>query len=251
MQGRATAENLNSFRLTARPAVIEGCLRPGIHKLGIAPDEDALLYVPPTFQYRQPGALAVSFHGAGGSAEQGINLLKKQADEAGFVILAPSSRSFSWDVIVHEFGPDVELLDKALHMVFDRCFIDPQSVVICGFSDGASYALSLGLANGDLFQVVIAFTPGFVVPLQPEGRPRLFISHGTRDTVLPIDRCSRHIVPRLRHAGYELEYVEFTGAHTVPERIKAAAVTWWYRNQEQGSPKVTRGLPEHPGPQSK
>lgn len=31
-----------------------------------------------------------------------------------------------------------------------------------GFSDGASYALSLGLPNGNLFSHIVAFSPGFM-----------------------------------------------------------------------------------------
>ena len=47
-----------------------------------------------------------------------------------------------------------------------------------------SYALSLGLANGDLFTHVIAFSPGFITPAPPSGRPPIFVSHGTADQVL-------------------------------------------------------------------
>ena len=65
------------------------------------------------------------------------------------------------------------------------------TVTVCGFSDGASYALSIGLANGDLFGHVLAWSPGFVAPPEFVGRPRVFVSHGTDDRVLPIDRCSR------------------------------------------------------------
>jgi phospholipase/carboxylesterase len=35
-------------------------------------------------------------------------------------------------------------------------------VALGGFSDGASYALSLDLTNGDLFASLIAFSPGFI-----------------------------------------------------------------------------------------
>jgi predicted esterase len=40
-----------------------------------------------------------------------------------------------------------------------------------GFSDGASYALSLGLANGDLFTHVLGFSPGFMRVPRHVGRP--------------------------------------------------------------------------------
>ena len=58
---------------------------------------------------------------------------------------------------------------------------------------GASYALSVGLTNGDLFSDILAFSPGFMAPAVRHGAPNIFISHGTQDTVLPIDRCSRRI----------------------------------------------------------
>lgn len=95
------------------------------------------------------------------------------------------------------------------------------------FSDGASFALSVGLTNGDLFTEIIAFSPGFVVPRERRGKPRVFISHGTRDQVLPIDRTSRRIVSTLRQAGYNVEYLEFDGPHSVPPAVTLAAVGWF------------------------
>jgi len=44
--------------------------------------------------------------------------------------------------------------------------------------------------------------------------------------VLPIDQCSRRIVPMLRRAGYDVRYDEFEGGHTVPPAIASAAVDW-------------------------
>ncbi len=60
------------------------------------------------------------------------------------------------------FGPDVRFIDKALSKVFGSYRIDPSHLAVAGFSDGASYALSLGLPNGDLFSHIIAFSPGFM-----------------------------------------------------------------------------------------
>ena len=97
---------------------------------------------------------------------------------------------------------------------------------MAGFSDGASYALSLGVINGDLFRRVVAFSPGFVAPGELHGKPRFFISHGTRDTVLPIDRTSRLIVRELRRLGYSVRFREFAGPHRVPPSIAREAVRW-------------------------
>jgi predicted esterase len=96
-----------------------------------------------------------------------------------------------------------------------------------GFSDGATYALSLGLVNGDLFRALVAFSPGFVAEGEPFlGRPRVFVSHGTEDQVLPIDRTSRTIVPGLRARGYDVTYREFDGRHEVPIEIAREGLAW-------------------------
>jgi len=44
--------------------------------------------------------------------------------------------------------------------------------------------------------------------------------------VLPIERCSRRIVPALEQQGYVVEYREFGEGHTVPAAIVVAAITW-------------------------
>jgi phospholipase/carboxylesterase len=70
-----------------------------------------------------------------------------------------------------------------------------------------------------------------VVPAGQEGSPHIFVSHGTRDRWLPIDRCSRVIVPRLERAGYEVRYREFEGGHVVPPEIAREAVGWFVAEQ--------------------
>jgi phospholipase/carboxylesterase len=45
--------------------------------------------------------------------------------------------------------------------------------------------------------------------------------------VLPIDRCSRRIVPQLERAGYDVLYREFDGGHTISPDIASEAVSWF------------------------
>jgi phospholipase/carboxylesterase len=213
-------------RLAARPGAPAQRAEPGLHALGIVRARDTLLYVPAGYRADRPAPLAVMLHGAGGTAEHGLSLLRALADDAGLVLLAPASRQQTWDVIAGGFGPDVELVDAALAATFARCAVDPRRVALGGFSDGASYALSLGLTNGDLFTHLIAFSPGFMAPGDEVGRPRCYVAHGTRDAVLPIDRCSRRLVPVLERAGYAVRYHEFDGPHTVPPAIAREAVDW-------------------------
>ena len=189
-------------------------------------DRDGVLYVPASYRPGHPAPLVLSLHGAGGSGRRSLRRLLPLADALGLLVLSPDSRESTWDVARAGFGPDVEFLDRALDLVFARYAVDPARVAAEGFSDGASYALSLGLLNGGLFSNVIAFSPGFVLAEHRRGRPRCFVSHGLHDPVLPIDSCSRRIVRELRHDRYDVRYTEFDGGHVVPPEVARAAVDW-------------------------
>ncbi len=198
---------------------------PGTHRLELGAERDPLLLVPQNLARGAAAPLVVTLHGAGGDAEGGLAPLRPLAEERGLLLLAPSSRGPTWDAVLGRYGPDVDLVDRALEAVFAAVAVDPDRIAVAGFSDGASYALGLGLANGDLFRDVVAFSPGFVPPGAPRtGRPRIFVSHGDADAVLPIDATSRRIVPRLRDAGYDVTYREFAGPHAVPPEVAREAV---------------------------
>jgi phospholipase/carboxylesterase len=172
--------------------------------------------------------LLVLLHGATGSANGITGRLDAfaLARELKVAVLAPDSRGRTWDMIRGQFGPDVAFLDRALAKVFAEVAIDPKRVAVGGFSDGASFALSLGLQNGDLFTHVAAFSPGFFVSNERRGRAQYFVSHGRKDQILPIDTTSRRLVPVLEQAGYSVRYQEFDGPHTVPPAIAREAFEW-------------------------
>lgn len=199
----------------------------GLQRLGLGQPRDGHIYVPSGYLADRPAPLVLMLHGAGGTGQRSLGTLQDLADEAGFILLAPDSRGRTWDVLLGGYGPDVAFIDAALQWTFDRYAVERGRLAIEGFSDGASYALSLGLTNGDLFGHVIAFSPGFLAPASQQGAPRIFISHGHHDGVLPIDACSRLIVPLLQGAGYAVQYQEFDGAHAVPAEIARDAVAWF------------------------
>jgi len=213
-------------RMSARPGPQRQAAPPqGVSRLGLGARRDGLLLVPPQAA-REAVPLLVLLHGAGRDAAGMLRLLEPQAREADIALLVPESRKVTWDVIMGGFGPDVAFLDAALRHAFALLPVDAARLAIGGFSDGVSYALTIGPANGDLFGWVLAFSPGFAAPPAIIGRPRIFISHGTEDNVLPIRDCSRRIVPRLQRAGYTVRYEEFEGGHKLPARIAADALDW-------------------------
>jgi phospholipase/carboxylesterase len=220
-----TAVESNDPRLSARPRQnVHTSLVSGPLRLATG-DRDALIQLPATM-LNGPMPLLLFLHGA---TQDGAGMLRRigpVADQAGVAVLAPDSRGVTWDAIRGSFAEDVAFLNRALEHVFARVSVDPARVAVGGFSDGATYALSLGIANGDLFTRVAAFSPGFVIPVAQNGRARFFISHGTADRILPIDQCSRIIVPRLRAMGYEVRFREFDGRHEVPPTVAEEALRW-------------------------
>lgn len=198
--------------LAARPGTpSRERLAVGRHEFG-----DGLLQVP-AGPAEGPVPLVVLMHGAGSTPERVLTVMKDRPA----LVYAPKSGARTWDAIHGNFGPDVEALDRSLVELFEH--FEVGRATIAGFSDGASYALSLGLVNGTLFEDVVAFSPGFVVPGARAGRPEVFVSHGRQDGVLPIEGTSRRIVPALRIVGYRVDYREFTGGHEVPPSVADAA----------------------------
>lgn len=228
-------------RLLARPQTTDKApdsvispiapVTPGSHALDLAGADgrESLLYVPAGYDATHPAPLVLWLHGAGRAARGALTPLFPLADAAGLLLLAPDAQMHTWDIIMGGYGPDVAFIDQALAYTFARCAVDLARLAIGGFSDGASYALSLGLINGDLFTHIIAFSPGFTAPTERRGRPQIYVSHGIHDDILPIDRCGRRVVHALRGSGYDVNYHEFDGPHTVPPVIAQDSVNWLRR----------------------
>lgn len=216
----------SSPRLSARPDLPTLPAPSGLTPLGLGDTRDGLLYVPDGYTPDTPTPLFIGLHGAGG---EGANWASypARADTRGMVLLLPDSRAFTWDSIIGSFGPDVEFIDRALRYTFQCCNIDPTRIALGGFSDGASYALSLGSANGDLFSHLVAYSPGYWGTTERVGMPPVYISHGRSDTVLPVTLSRDNIVPSMRAAGYDVTYEEFDGGHEVPAAISESALDWY------------------------
>jgi phospholipase/carboxylesterase len=221
MTARPAADGRLETRFASAPAGPPPT--PGLHALDLGPGAEAVLAVPPGDAAPRP--LVVFFHGAGGTADHALTTVGTVPGDAGVLVLAPSSVARTWDLIAGGLGRDVAVLDAALEQV--ASVVAVTRTALAGFSDGASYALSLGLANGELIDAVLAFSPGFVAPPVLEGRPRIWISHGTRDRVLPVDRCGRRVARHLTGAGYAVTYEEFDGGHVVTPQLVTAALNWW------------------------
>jgi predicted esterase len=217
-----------SARLHARPHTPIKPAQIGRHPLGLEKSHDGWLSVPPDYRASSPVPLILMLHGARGPG--GLEQFCDMAAKLGIAVVVPESRGTTWDIIQsreHGFGPDITFIDHVLAMTFSSVAIDPRHIAIAGFSDGASYALSVGLANGDLFTHVIGYSPGGMSPPDLRGRPSIFITQGIRDRILPIATSSRPLVLALRRAGYRVVYKQFDGGHTIKREIAEESFRWF------------------------
>jgi len=205
-------------RLTARPGAPTQSGSAGKHQFDV-PASSAVIYVPQAVQRTSPTGLLVFLHGALRTVDFFVDGHRAGADSSRVIVLAPYASNGTWDAISGAFSRDVEVLNATLQWTFNRWSIDPARIVMSGFSDGGTYSLGIGRANGDLFTRVVAYSPGFLLGVDPVGKPPILISHGTSDTVLPIDATSRLMVPQLRSLGYAVDYREFDGGHAVPMSV--------------------------------
>jgi predicted esterase len=223
---RAWRSLAEGTKLTARPGKPTQDWKVGLTPLwGTKPG--AFLYIPQSYDPAKPTPLVVALHGATQRANFSLRVWTPQADAAGFVLLAPESGGMTWDAIRGEYGDDVARLDQALKYVFDRVNVDPKRIVMEGFSDGASYGLGLALENRGLFTRIVANSPGFITlhdKRAPGPKPRIFVSHGHQDQILPFELAGVRVVEQLRSEGYSVKFREFEGGHQVPVEVAAEAV---------------------------
>jgi phospholipase/carboxylesterase len=202
------------------PAAPAQVLRPGVTRLTNA----ALAYRPA--QLAEPAAVVVLLHGAGDKADRFLKEFTKFADERGNLLLALESKAISWPRRAQEVsrGSDAANFDAALVALSARTPVDPSRIVLLGFSDGASHALSFGLARPKTFRAILAMSPGYAfAPRRPDPTQPIFIAHGRRDTVLPAANV-RELIKGLESAGYRPEVRWFNGGHRIDPKLLREAL---------------------------
>jgi phospholipase/carboxylesterase len=190
-----------------------------------------------------PFPTIVALHGWGASAHDLLGLAPILHDGRALVLCpeGPVAVPFGngqyghgWFPLVHGAPPDVEgfkrgaeALREFLDMARQRYPIDPDKVVVAGFSQGGMMGYELALREPAHFAGLAALSsrlPKELVALLPklpeqEGFPVLVL-HGTRDTMIPVDHA-RESRETLRSFGVTLTYREFEMGHEInPEALR-------------------------------
>ncbi|MFL9842757.1 PHB depolymerase family esterase [Sphingomonas sp. ST-64] len=206
----------------------------------IALPEDAIAYIPPRAIGAAP--LLVLLHGATERPQSMVARFRAEADRRGIVLLAPKSAGDTWDMIADfdrrrsqvvrsrsaRLNVDPPRINRAIRALLERASVDPARIALGGFSDGASYALTIGSDNPGFFRTLLVFSPGMLY-LSPRRSPgqRVFLSHGSSDPVLSFQASKSRFVPQLRKEGLAVTFREFDGRHELPDIVLQEAVAMW------------------------
>ena len=120
----------------------------GIAKIGNGVTRAVLLTPRDRPERRYP--LVTVLHGAGRQDEMLVKACRDEPDRRDAFFLVPRSPLPTWDLIASAARPDLDFLEYAYDLIYRRYPIDPARQALLGYSDGASYALSVGLSNPHL-----------------------------------------------------------------------------------------------------
>ncbi len=192
----------------------------------------AVLLVPERIDPARLYPLVTVLHGAGRQDEILAKLFRDEPDTRSALFLIPRSLHPTWDLIAGANRPDLDFLEFAYELIYRRYPIDPDRQALLGYSDGASYGLSVGLSNAAIFSAVMGWAAGFyrIDPTvsKSERRPRILLEYGSCDELFPFERVALPTRDSLADLGYEVEFrVDEGGRHWPRGGFHRDALDWF------------------------
>ena len=194
----------------------------------------AVLLTPDEIDPERRYPLITVMHGAGRQDEMLVKACRDEPERRQALFLVPRSVNPTWDLIACEERPDLDFLEWAYDLIYRRYPVDHFRQGLLGYSDGASYALSVGLSNPRLFRALMVWAAGFVTldsSLLSDGDPRpdVLLEYGTHDPVFPFEMIATPMRLALETAGYPLEFrVDQGGRHWPSGDFQREALDWFF-----------------------
>ena len=178
-------------------------------------------------------------HGAGRQDEMLAKGYRDKAEERQAFFLFPRSVLPTWDLIASAERPDLDFLEYTYDLIYRRYPIDPLQQVLIGYSDGASYGLSVGVCNSHFFSALMVWAAGFLVldPSTterfregiPELRPRIYLEYGTHDELFDFETVALPMRENLEKAGFDVTFsVDEGGRHWPSGSFQSEALDWYF-----------------------
>ena len=197
-------------------------------------DARGVLLTPDEIDPHRMYPLVTVLHGAGRQDELLVKGLRDEPERRQAFFLVPRSVQPTWDLIASDERADLDFLEYAYDLIYRRYPIDAGRQALLGFSDGASYALSVGLSNPQLFRAIMAWAAGFatVDPTflrEDDPKPHVLLEYGTHDPVFPFEQIAVPMRAALEGAGYPLEFrIDQGGRHWPSGDFQREALDWFF-----------------------
>ena len=188
------------------------------------------LYVPEAWDGQASMPLVVALHGGSGHGRDFLWSWLREARGRNVLVLSPTAQDRTWSIMG---GADVDAdrLRETIESVAARYPVDRARVLLTGMSDGATYALLLGLRSGPPF-THLAPACGVLHPLLFAGGLEraqdfpIYLIHGALDWMFPV-YTARMGRDALLSAGARLVYREIEDlSHTYPRDENPRILDW-------------------------
>ena len=179
------------------------------------------------------------FHGAGRQDEMLVKACRREPEARQAFFFIPRSVAPTWDLIAGGEGEDLAFLEHAWDLIYRRYPIDPERQSVIGYSDGASYALSLALSSPGFFDAALCWAAGFVVMDrravgEESRRTRMYLEYGTHDELFGFKEVALPMRERLETAGYAVEFsVDEGGRHWPSGDFQSQALDWYFQSRSE------------------
>ena len=190
---------------------------PSLHHARFNPEQTYYLHVPAQYTGQEVWPLFIVVHGGQSRGKGDFKLWKPYADQEGFILLAPN---FSGED--HQFASDSErILVKLMEEIWEDYRVDPQKILLSGFSSGGAFSYRFAMAYPALVHTVAIFNAGdFPNPAlaqEAARRPRFYLAVGSEEALYA--QQSREFSVRLQQAGYEAQTFVARGVgHSIPSK---------------------------------
>jgi len=184
------------------------------------------LYVPEAYNEGRAWPLIVALHGGYSHGRDFLWTWLREARSRGYFLLSPTSTGRTWSIGLIE--PDAQPLLKSLDILKSEYRIDLSRILLTGMSDGATFALGMGLREAMPFSA-IAPVSGVLPPVdlsQARGK-RIYWVHGEQDWMFPVGRAV-HACRQLKDAGADVALtVVHDLSHAYPREQNSGILRWF------------------------
>ncbi len=188
-------------------------------------EDDHFLYVPESWDGTSKVPLVVALHGGSQTGRDFIWWWLREARGRRFILFAPKSIARTWSF---QNGDDADAIFGMVEDLKTRYPIDPNRMLLTGFSDGGIYSLTCGLMRNSPFTVLAPVSavlhPGYLENAQNK---RIYWVHGSLDWMFPV-AYARQACHILKTAGAEIVFRELPDlSHTYPREANAGILDWF------------------------